>query len=103
MCVERLVDDAPGVVGPDERQVVAVPDACELAPEPDQGRAALDREALDSPLIGPRLCDCPLALGHEFFEGRPGQLAPLVADDGRPRMECAAELRRVALDPPAVL
>ena len=40
MWVERLVDDAPSVVDPEHGQIVAVPHAGVLAPEPDQGGIA---------------------------------------------------------------
>jgi hypothetical protein len=47
MWVERLVDDAPSVVDTKHRQIVAVPHAGVLAPEPDQGGIAFEREAID--------------------------------------------------------
>jgi len=44
-----------------------------------------------------------LAFGDEFVEGRPGELAVLVAHDGGSRMEGAPELRLITRDHPVVV
>ncbi len=81
MRVERLVDDPPGVVDPEHGQIVAVPHAGIPISEPDQGGIAFEREAIDAPIMGTGLLDRLLAVGDEFVEGRPVQLALLVADN----------------------
>jgi len=103
MWVERLVNDAPGVVDPEHGQIVAVPHAGVLAAEPDQGGIAFEREAIDAPFVGSRVRYRLLTVGDEFVARCPGQLALFVADDAGSGMERSAELGLITRHHPVVV
>src|SRR5688572_12852677 len=70
MWVEGLVDDAPSAVDPEHGQIVAVPHAGVLAPDPDQSGVAFEREAIDAPFVQSRFRDRLLAFRDIFVDGR---------------------------------
>src|SRR5947208_10043486 len=101
--VIRLVDDAPGAVVLDKREIVAEVGAAELGAVSDEHRVPLERHSIDTQVVFTRVACAFHAFGDVLLSRLPLQLAFPRADDAGSRVERAGEFGFVTGHRPVVI